>query len=344
MRHESLRRLSVCRCARQLHALYFFVDCVLWGRTCYGDAARIIARAFLQPALPVTFLAQTMSSAGAATAFERRCRAHQVKLAAWLWATGSDDDENQQQLQLGATRAGVPRSATSGCPPSVPHCQQRQRSRTPPPIPGRQPRAAASPNCAGVTEPMHPEEDRSLQKCRSQVPNPFQIVAWQRPCESKAATRWRAAVEDTEMEIEQARLLGIQFHDPLRNISGEVVEARVITIARAARGWQSFYVGSTASPSWRWTGGWTWRSSSCGTSQSPSRVSMTGHRQKWACMYVIGAWPDHAAAEFEALAIRAGKRFGNRCANVADDARGLARRAFAFSYVYVCTRKALQLV
>ena len=86
-------------------------------KLCYGDAARIIARAFLQPALPVTFLAQTMSSAGAATAFERRCRAHQVKLAAWLWATGSDDDENQQQLQLGATRAGVPRSATSGCPP-----------------------------------------------------------------------------------------------------------------------------------------------------------------------------------------------------------------------------------
>ena len=55
-------------------------------------------------------------------------------------------------------------------------------------------------------------------------------------------------------------------------------------------------------------------------------------------MLVLGCWPDAVCANMEESGIQKARQCsGHLVANVADDARGLAIRPFAYSFVYICT-------
>ena len=160
--------------------------------------------------------------------------------------------------------------------------------------------------------------------------------------DGKLEARWRAAQEACERERAAASQHGsIYFLDPMHEVTAEAVKQRVWNIASGSlrsSSTQSFYVGSTSSPSWRWAGGKVWREPSGARSAPCAAPSyMQGHCKNFSLMCVIGAWPDSRTAELEPLAIAAGRHFGHRCANKADDARGLAVRPFAYSFLYVCT-------
>jgi len=114
----------------------------------------------------------------------------------------------------------------------------------------------------------------------------------------------------------------------------EVALERAAEVVRSARqGGGGAYIGSTSDPAWRWRGGryltsgravdgWDW---------------MPGHHLKWRCMVVLGCWRDQDAADAEQAAIHHVSAvvpgvIENRC----EDARGLARRAKGYSFVYCC--------
>ena len=114
--------------------------------------------------------------------------------------------------------------------------------------------------------------------------------------------------------------------------SAQLVIDRVNAIGMAMQAVQGkFYVGSTSGPSWRWVGGLTFR----GEEGVPEY--MPGHKLTWKFMYVIGCFQDDLAAQVETMAIKAAKVYKYNNTNIADDARGLAIRPFAYSYVYACT-------
>ena len=105
--------------------------------------------------------------------------------------------------------------------------------------------------------------------------------------------------------------------------------------AVSRRGRRRAYIGSTADPSWRWRGGHFHRA------PEGELSFMSGHRNRFHRMEVIGCWPDADTARMEVMAIsvaRGTAAHGTvKILNVADDARGLEIRPFSHSFLYVCS-------
>ena len=64
---------------------------------------------------------------------------------------------------------------------------------------------------------------------------------------------------------------------------------------------------------------------------------MDGHRLRWRRMAVLGSWRDVDTGYVEKQAIKfvsaaVPRSLTNKC----EDARGLARRAWGYSFVYIC--------
>ena len=108
------------------------------------------------------------------------------------------------------------------------------------------------------------------------------------------------------------------------------VRRRVRCIVRS-RKITACYVGSTSDPTWRWQGG---------RYHTDDGVRyMAGHHVRYDEMHVVGTWPDSRTAAMEVLAINEARMHAYNDAyvdNVANDARGLERRRYAHSFLYVC--------
>ena len=160
--------------------------------------------------------------------------------------------------------------------------------------------------------------------------------------EHRQEALWQRAHEDAVMVLNKAReepgiVIPAQVRDIL-DISKATLEACVQdAILRAGGG--RCYVGSTSDPTWRWLGGWTWRSDPR-AAEPPARASrMEGHKSRWRQLLVVGAFPDARAAALEPIAIEAARRTaGQRVTDVASDARGLSVRSHpGYSFLYLCT-------
>eukprot|EP00959_Pyramimonas_sp_CCMP1952_P071007 1482540-Pyramimonas_sp.AAC.1 len=63
---------------------------------------------------------------------------------------------------------------------------------------------------------------------------------------------------------------------------------------------------------------------------------MPGHTEQWRRMQVLGAWPDAETARLEPICIRAARStVSMRLTNKATDARGLERRPWSYSFIYI---------
>ena len=113
-------------------------------------------------------------------------------------------------------------------------------------------------------------------------------------------------------------------------------------VCRAAQSGGRAYIGSTADPQWRWRGGTFFRAGRDGAGEC---VHMDGHALRWRAMLVLGAWADSDAAYMEELAIEVGRAAApGILTNIADDARGLATRAHAYSFVYLCLSRSVEVM
>ena len=163
------------------------------------------------------------------------------------------------------------------------------------------------------------------------APQPF--------AEEREAANWKLA-QDEALWLAAKASEGIYaivvFDGELLDVSAGELQRRLrIALRSAARhGEGEAYVGSTSDPSWRWTGGTTL------TEEGPH--DMIGHCKKWQHMQVLGAWPDTRCASMEVAAITEARAIEQdvtlqlAIANKADDARGLRRRGYHYSFVYVC--------
>ena len=102
------------------------------------------------------------------------------------------------------------------------------------------------------------------------------------------------------------------------------------------------YVGSCDCPTWRWEGGFFYRSEARGgPGQRPAY--MTGHCYAYNRMLVLGAWQDKETSRLGPLAIEAARVAAcdlgknDLVDNIADDARGFAVKGFHHSFIYVCS-------
>ena len=162
----------------------------------------------------------------------------------------------------------------------------------------------------------------------------------------KHCARFRRAREDAEVEMEQAERLHKQISilQPCFEISQQQVFQRLAVFAsEASRQQQHWYIGSTASPQWRWSGGWYWASEADDSQPRDAKVYMPGHRLKYGSLHVVGCWTDSTCAAMEQAAIVYAKATDGRwwLDNKAEDARGLAIRPHVGnSFLYVCTASA----
>ena len=179
---------------------------------------------------------------------------------------------------------------------------------------------------------------------------PEMQMGGRQPSEIRSAkyyARLYSAIEDAELEMEQATRLHKQISivQPCLEISQELVLQRIAEFAaEASRQQQHWYIGSTASPQWRWTGGWYWASEADLSQPRDAKEYMPGHKLKYGSMHVVGCWTDSICAAMEKAAIVHARDTDGRwwLDNKADDARGLAIRHFGNSVVYVCTGAALK--
>ena len=164
---------------------------------------------------------------------------------------------------------------------------------------------------------------------------------------SKHFERSCRAVEEAKVEMEQAERLHKQISivQPCLDISQRQVFRKLAVFAsEASRQQQHWYIGSTASPQWRWNGGWYWASEEDASQPRDAKVYMPGHKLKYGSMHVVGCWADSTCAAMEEAAIVYAKATDGRwwLDNKAEDARGLAIRPhFGNSFLYVCTASAL---
>ncbi len=102
-------------------------------------------------------------------------------------------------------------------------------------------------------------------------------------------------------------------------------EAVSVALLRIVRDADSFYVGGTKSPSWRWQGGVSDRSTK----------PMVGHSANWEVMKVIACRFDESAGELETFLIqKCLAAEPQRCANKVADSRGLSKSGH--NWIYVC--------
>ena len=122
----------------------------------------------------------------------------------------------------------------------------------------------------------------------------------------------------------------------------EVALQRALEIAR--REWRvggRAYIGSTSDPAWRWNGGW-YLPSEGGSERRRRAVQgewawMDGHRLRWRRMAVLGSWRDVNTGYVEEQAIKfVSAAEPGSLTNKCEDARGLARRPWGYSFVYIC--------
>lgn len=156
--------------------------------------------------------------------------------------------------------------------------------------------------------------------------------------------RWDNAREEVDMVLEAATSRWRQITAPWQPLVGisraELARRAHRTVERQAQHGRRAYIGSSSDPAWRWEGGWYWPSDDDrrgATSVVAERKYMEGHLHNWDAMVLLGAWPDREAGQMEEAAISVGRSAG-RLTNIADDARGLAIRAYGYSFVYCCYR------
>ena len=135
---------------------------------------------------------------------------------------------------------------------------------------------------------------------------------------------WQAAAAEAERREFVIDFSPCALHGVVASECGdECLYRRACSLVDGA---QSYYIGTTESPCWRWEGGW-WRRDG---------AHMPGHGKRYESMVVIGVDVGWEAARQERLVIR---RFlegpdGRQCQNVAPDARGCPRRAQEV-YLYI---------
>ena len=96
------------------------------------------------------------------------------------------------------------------------------------------------------------------------------------------------------------------------------------------------YIGSTSDPAWRWQGG-RYLPSENGRHAVEGWAWMDGHRLQWRRMAILGAWRDADTGTAEKETIQYIKISApGVLTNIATDARGLSRRPYAYSFVYIC--------